>query len=217
MKKFILLMSILLFISCKETRIEGDNLYFENPQPFESSELSTIPNIFLGLYQDKDSVFLKIDKNLITRYRFEKSNIHERDLDSMKNDFILRKDKIIFKETNLVFTRKKLGDSIQLEHKNIDTIFQFSASQKVKRYKGNLILNSKFENYWKVNLLTFENKILKFKYFTESDLAFIDSLTINKSILIDSFSYLLKPTKKEFRKILKKDFTTELAYKKVDK
>lgn len=217
MKKLILIMSILLFISCKETRIEGDNLCFENPQPVASSELSAIPNNFLGLYQDKDSAFLKIDKNLITRFRFEKSKIHERDLDSMKNDFTLSKDKIIFKETNLVFTRKKLGDSIQLERKNTDTIFQFSANQKVKRYKGNLILNSKLENYWKVNVLTFENKILKFKYFTESDLAFIDSIMINKSILIDSSSYLLKPTKKEFRKILKKDFTTTLYYKKVDK
>ena len=64
MKNLILLLFVSLLFSCKEEAI-GNDLYFDNPQPINDSELKEIPQKFLGLYKDADSVFLQIDKNLI--------------------------------------------------------------------------------------------------------------------------------------------------------
>jgi hypothetical protein len=53
MKKYLLILGLLLVInSCKRSDSPADdgfNLYFENPQPINDSELSKIPNKFIGL------------------------------------------------------------------------------------------------------------------------------------------------------------------------
>jgi len=214
MNKFVLLLCAIFLFSCKEIA-DGNDLYFENPQPINDSELKEIPNKFLGLYKDADSVFLKIEKKMITKYQFDKFRIHKVELDSMKNEYELKDGELIDKKTRIAFTIKKIGDSIELANKNLDTVFQFSSNKKAKSINGDLILNFKNDNYWQVNILSSEKKTLKFKYLSTDDLKFIDSIMSIKSIMIDSTNYLLKPSRKEFKKFLRSKLSTEILYKKI--
>lgn len=212
-KKIVYFLIIACMFSCKEVVI-GNDLYFEDMQPANDPDLKMIPNKFLGLYKDEDSVFLKIDKNLITKYRFGKVRIHKIELDSLKEQYDFINQKLVDKKTKAVFEMKKIGDSIELSNKDIDTIFQFSDVQKAKGSNGDLILNFKSDDYWQVNILSLENKILKFKYLSVDDLPSIDSIMARKSTMIDSSMYVLKPSKKEFKKILRHKLDIEFLYKK---
>lgn len=203
-----------MLFSCKEEAI-GNDLYFENLQPINDSELKEIPKKFLGLYKNADSVFLKIDKTMIVKYRYGKFKIHKSELDSMKNDFEITNEKLVEKETKAIFETKKIGDSIEMSSKNTDTIFQISDTQKVKRISGSLVLNSKSDNYWQVNILSLNSKMLKFKYLSVEDLKSLDSIMSTKSTMIDSTNYLLKPSRKEFKKISNMKLSNEFLYQKL--
>lgn len=213
MKKVIFLLVIIVAVSCKEA-VKGNDLYFENPQPINDSELNSIPNKFLGLYKDEDSVFLKIDKDIITKYRFGKVRIHKTEFDSLKTEFDFINGKLIDRKTKAAFEMRKVGDSLELSNKDIDTIFQFSDAQKAKRSNGDLILNFKNDDYWQVNILSLENDFLNFKYLSVDDLPTIDSIMAKKSMMIDSSIYVLKPSKREFKKILRKKMNSGFLYKK---
>jgi hypothetical protein len=204
-----------MLFSCKEKVFEGDDLYFENPQPMNESELREIPSKFLGLYKDADSVFLKIDKNRITKYYYGRYRIHKSELDSMENDFEISNGNLIEKKTKATFETKKIEDSIELSSINTDTIFQISNIQKLKRINGNLLLNFKRDNYWQVNILTLKKKTLNLKYLSVADLNSLDSVMTIKATMIDSINYLLKPSRKEFKKISNMKLSNEFLYQKL--
>ena len=214
MKKILFLLFVICLFSCKE-KIAVNNLYFENPQPFGDAELKKVPDKFLGLYQDEDSVFIQIDKNIITKYKFRKFRIHITELDSLKDEMDLVNGKLIDSKTKFVFEMKKIGDSLELSNKNLDTIFMFSENQKIKRIKDNLILNYKEERYWYVNILSLNKNQLRFRYISIDDLAVIDSITSKKSTMIDSSSILISPSRKEFKRVLRKKLGAEILYKKI--
>lgn len=214
MKNLIFLLLFAMLFSCKE-KVIGDDLYFENPQPINGFELKEMPNNFLGLYKDADSVFLKIDGTMITKYYFVKYRIHKSELDYMKNEFEIVNEKLFDKKTKAIFEIKKIGDSIELSSKNTDTIFQISDIQKIKRISGNLVLNSKSDNYWQVNILSKNAKVLKFKYLSVDDLKSLDSIMSIKSTRIDSTNYLLKPSRKELKKISNMKLSNEFLYQKL--
>ena len=118
MRKNIFFFCIVSFISCKEIASNG-NLYFENPQPLDVSELVSIPNRFVGLYKNEDSAFLRIDKDMITRYVFWKFRIHKTEIDSLKKEFDLVSGKWVNKNSNDVFEMKKVQDSLELSTKKL--------------------------------------------------------------------------------------------------
>lgn len=215
MKKIFFLLFICCFFSCKEEAIPVDSLYFENPQPLGDAELKTFPSVYLGIYKDADSVFIQIDKNRITKYTFAKSKIHKTELDSLGKEFEMVNGKLINKKDNLVFDVRKVGDSLELSSKNSDTIFKFSEVQKLKRIKGNLVLNQKEEDYWYVKVLSLNKNQLKFRYFSMDDLPAIDSIVSKKPTVIDSVSRLINPSRREFKKILGKKLSTEIIYNKI--
>jgi hypothetical protein len=215
MKNLLFLLLFSMLFSCKEKVFEGDDLYFENPQPMNESELREIPSKFLGLYKDADSVFLKIDKNRITKYYYGRYRIHKSELDSMENDFEISNGNLIEKKTKATFETKKIEDSIELSSINTDTIFQISNIQKLKRINGNLLLNFKRDNYWQVNILTLKKKTLNLKYLSVADLNSLDSVMTIKATMIDSINYLLKPSRKEFKKISNMKLSNEFLYQKL--
>lgn len=206
MKKFLILISIsILTFSCKDVAAEpfGNTFYFKNPQPINDSELTSIPNKFLGLYMNSDSVYFNVNKNSILRETFTTNKIDNKILDSLRNDFEITNNKLILKSTKEVYVRRNLKDSIQLRHKNIDTFFIFSNTQKAKRINGYLILNEKDSTFWKIKIVSLQKNSLSVKYvYLDSDLKKIDSITKIKSKKIDSSLYIINPTRKEFRKIL---------------
>lgn len=77
-------------------------------------------------------------------------------------------------------------------------------------------MNFKDEKYWKINILALKKQELDFKYLSVDNLQVIDSITAEKSVMIDSSAYLLRVSKKEFRKIINKEIGGKNIYKKID-
>lgn len=219
MKKYILVLALFLVFSCKKAEPWGLNFYFENLQPINDAELSKIPNKFQGLFMSSDSVFLNIKENIILEENFYKFKFPLKDMDSLKNEFIFSNGKCISKDKKEVYDYRQLRDSIEFSNKQIDTFFIFSDSQKAKRFDGQLVLNYKDSIYWKVKPIRLEKNMLKVKYiYSEEDLKRIDSLTKVKSTMLDSSSFIIRPSKNEFKRILNlKHLGSDVEYRKISK
>jgi hypothetical protein len=219
MKKYIVVISILLFISCKKIGPSGLNFYFENPQPINDAKLVKIPSKFRGLFMHTDSVFLNIKENIILQENFYRFKFPLKDMDSLKNEFVFINGKCTSKDKREVYNYRQIKDSIEFLNKRIDTFFILSNSQKAKRFDGKLVLSYKDSLYWTINSISVEKNCLKIKYiYTEQDLKRIDSLTKVKSIMIDSISFVIKPSRNEFKRILNLQHLGEdVEYRKVSK
>lgn len=206
-------------ISCKQSEVpaDGNNFYFENLQPINDSELSSFPSKFRGIYMSEDSLFLNITNNMIFSEREYKFRFHKNQLDSLNEYFDVIDGKYISKYKNEIFNSKKVGDSIDFVSKNIDTLFFFSETKKAKRINGDLILNEKESNYWKVKLLSLNKKTLNVKVLcSDDDLKKIDSITKIHSKKIDSLSYIISPSRSEFKRFSKiKNFGFDSKFLKV--
>lgn len=214
----LVLISIFLF-SCKraEEAPSGLRFYFENPQPINDAELSKIPNKFQGLFMNSDSLYINVKDSMILKESYDKFRFPKSEFDSLKLNFDKVGNKYISKFNKDVFDCKYLKDSIDFSNKRIDTFFTFSDRNKAKRFDGKLILNYKDSIYWTVKSISVEKNSLKIKYvYSEEDLKRIDSLTKVKSTMIDSSSFIIKPSRNEFKRILNlKKLGGEFEYKKV--
>ncbi|MGO4771959.1 hypothetical protein ACEN2I_09860 [Flavobacterium sp. W22_SRS_FK3] len=224
MKKIILIIALIIIsVSCKKADLEADydgiKFYFENPQPINNSELNGFPAKFKGLYRNADSTFLRIVEDRILREYFYKFKVHKQKMDSLRSEYDLVDGKLIAKDTKDKFEINRKGDSIELIRKEIDTIFRFSYNQKAKRINGHLILSKRDSVFWKIRMITLEKDILKIKYiYLLKDLKKLDSVTVVKGKILDSLSYLIKPTRKEFKNILSiKNLGENNVYIKVSK
>jgi hypothetical protein len=224
MKKIILMIILVIALgSCKKVRMRPCPdcffLYFENPQPEDDSELDRFPHRFRGTYKDKDSSFLTIDEDRIIVKYFTKSKIHKNELDSMRSEYYIYNNKIIRKDSKKNIYLYPKGDSLELLETYLDTIFRFSYNQKAKRIDGQLILSTRDSIFWDIQFLSLNNNTLKFKdIYLPTDLKKLDSVTAIKAQVVDSMSYLIKPTRREFKRILKvKNFGTDWEYHKLSK
>ncbi|MEG1026810.1 MAG: hypothetical protein RSF34_20225 [Flavobacterium sp.] len=222
MKKLILFLAIVsISISCKKAdaaaEYGGLAFYFENPQPIHDSELNSFPSKFKGLYINTDSTLLRIDDYRISKEYYFKFRIHRQKLDSLKSEFDLVDGKLISKDTQDKFDVFKKGDSIELSRKEVDTLFRLSYNQKIKRINGQLVLSTRDSVFWRIKIMSLEKSILKIKsIYLPDDLKKLDSVTSIKAKMIDSLSYLIQPTRKEFKNILKiKNLGYDQEYKKV--
>ncbi|MEZ0181543.1 hypothetical protein AB9T89_04805 [Flavobacterium oncorhynchi] len=222
MKKLILFLTIVsMSISCKKADLAAESgglaFCFENPQPINDSELNSFPSKFKGLYMTSDSTFLRIDEDRIFKEYYFKFRIHKQKLDSLKSEFDIVDGELISKDTKFKFEVFRKGDSIELSRKDVDTLFRLSYNHKVKRINGQLVLSTRDSVFWKIKMMSLEKNVLKIKsIYLPDDLNKLDSVTAIKAKVIDSVSYLIKPTRKEFKSILKiKNLGYDQEYKKV--
>jgi hypothetical protein len=220
MKKYILVLALLIFLSCKKAEPAepaGLSFYFEKTQPINDAELSKIPNKFQGLFMNSDSLYLNIKDDIILKEYYNKFRFPKSEFDSIKLNFDKVGDKYISKFNKDIYEAKYLKDSIEFSNKQIDTFFIFSPTQKAKRFDGKLVLNYKDSIYWKVKSLRLEKNNLKIKFiYSEQDLKRIDSLTKVKSTMVDSSSFIIRPSRNEFKRILNlKKLGGEFEYSKV--
>ncbi|MNQ57551.1 hypothetical protein D3C85_717130 [compost metagenome] len=222
MKKIILILILLVISSsCKKADAAADydgiKFYFENPQPINDSELNSFPSKFKGLYRSKDSTFLRIEEDRILREYFLKFRVHRKEMDSLKSEYNLVDGKLITSDTNDKFDIKVVGDSIELSQKIEDTLYKLSYNEKVKRINGQLILSTRDSLFWQIEMISLEKNVLKFKsIYLPQDLQKLDSITAIKGKMLDPLSYLIKPTRKEFKNILKiKNLGNDREYTKV--
>lgn len=222
MKKiFLLWLTFSLLVSCKEGESipVGNTFYFENPQPINDSELKSFPNKFLGLYINVDSVYLNFQKDFILENFAWKSKIPLTDLDSIKLEFDVSENEITSKkDKSLKYQYRKLKDSIEIIVKRTDTLFKFSNFQKAKRINGNLVISKKDSIYWNIKLFSFNKDKLTIKQlYSDSDLKKIDSITKMKSKMIDSTTYIISPSRSEFKKFFNlRNFGYDKGYKKIN-
>lgn len=224
MKKSILIMVVMILItSCKKADFPACAdcmvLYFANPQPDKDLELDRFPNKFRGLYMNNDSTFITVDESRILKEYYYKFKVHKFTLDSTKSEYDIVDGKFITKDTKDKFDMLPKGDSIELSQKHIDTLFRFSLYEKAKRIDGQLILSRKDSIFWNIQFLSIEKNTLRFKNLCERvDLTKLDSVTKIKGKMLDSTSYLIKPTRSEFKKILKiKNLGFDQEFKKISK
>ena len=222
-KNFLIVIIIMFLVSCKKVRIRPCPdcfvFYFENPQPENDTELDHFPVRYRGLYINKDSSFLIIKEDRMIFKYFGTYKIHKTEFDSIKQDFEIIGNQL----TNKISKEKLLmhiqGDSIEFKETYLDTFFRLSYYNKLKRIDGQLVLSTKDSIFWTTEIMSLNNKALKIKeiYFPE-DLKKLDSITVIKGEKLDSMSYLIKPTRTEFKKILKiKKLGTDQEYVKISK
>jgi hypothetical protein len=221
MKKYFLILGLLFVVSCKRAEAEpfGFSFYFEKTQPINDSELSKLSSKFRGVFMNSDSVYLNITEKMILREYYNKSRFHKKELDSIMEGFDLVGAQYISKLNKEVYDYKYVGDSVEFSNKQIDTFFIFSDKQRAKRIEGQLILNYKDSIYWKVKAICLEKNMLKIKYiYSEEDLKRMDSFTKIKSAIIDSSSFIICPSRNEFKQILNlKNLGNEQEYSRVIK
>jgi hypothetical protein len=207
MKKFFIILGVLLVVICcrkAEAVPEGPSIYFETLQPINDSELSKFPNKFEGLYMNSDSIYTRINGNIILSESYTRFRFHKNGMDSLKQEFDYANGKYILKIDKQVYVSKMIGDSIELSTQYVDTIFMFSNTQKAKLLHGQLVLNTKDSIFWKVRTLRLEkNKLIIKHLYSEEDVKRMDSITKIKSTMLDSSVYLIKPSRREFIKFIK--------------
>ncbi|MBP6039821.1 MAG: hypothetical protein KA523_06465 [Flavobacterium sp.] len=214
----ILLASMHLFASCKEHAVPVGNMYyFSDPQPMNDSELNSMPNKFIGLYVNEDSIYLKISKRMITEESFFKFRVHKNSLDSIADKIVRVNGNYRFKNETTFLNDKIIGDSIEFSQKKIDTFFIFSDEQKAKRINGKLVISEKDSLYWQTKFFFLDKNELTIKYlYSNNDLRKMDSITKIKSKQLDSTSYLISPSRAEFKRFFQvKGFGYDAKYKKV--
>lgn len=87
-------------------------------------------------------------------------------------------------------------------------------SQKAKRINGVLVLNEKKSKYWEVTFVNLNKNNLEFKHlYAENDLKRMDSITKIHSKTIDSTTFIINPTRREFSKFIQ---LKEFGYQQVD-
>lgn len=216
MKKYFLFVILIVLVACKEVRLEN-NVYFEEPQPVNDSELTKVPSKFIGEYLYNDSVALNISDDIVTYLNNYKIRIHKSKIDSLKDDLVYTDGKFIEKKTNTVLENRIFGDSIEFVIKDIDTVFKFSKNQKAKRINGKLILSTKDSIYWQIKILTLDKNIVTIQELSaDTDIRAIDSITKVAAKTIDGPNYIVKPSRKEFAKILKlKKLGNSTSFKKL--
>ncbi|MCA1967451.1 MAG: hypothetical protein LDL23_12495, partial [Flavobacterium sp.] len=124
-----------------------------------------------------------------------------------------------FKNETTFLEDKIIGDSIEFSKKEIDTFFIFSDKQKAKRINGKLVISDKDSIYWQSKLVYLNKDKLVIKYlYSDDDLRKMDSITKVKSKQLDSTTYVIFPSRSEFKRFFEvKNFGYESKYKKIAK
>ena len=207
----------MLFTSCREDAFVGMpvDYYFHSPQPDNVSELKCFPSKFMGRYAFGDTLLFITDKTIYSQTRA--IIVEHRDIlkDSVKEKISYKDGKLI--ADGVVFDVLEKTDSLYLRTTLTDTLFVLSDSQKAKRFNGSLILSHKDSIFWKVNMLTFIKDSLKWRHLSsKEDYRELKTIVKNSKADADTTVVNLKPTKKEFRKILSmQKMGWEKGYKKV--
>jgi len=218
---FIIVVMIMFLVSCKKIRARPCPdcfiFYFENPQPKDDTELDHFPVKFRGLYINKDSSFLTIKEDRMVYKYFGTYKMHKTEFDSIKQDYIIIGNQVTNKISNEKSLMHAKGDSIEFKEIYLDTFFRLSYYNKLKRINGQLVLSRKDSIFWTTEIMSLNNKTLKIKeIYLPQDLKKLDSITAIKGEKLDSMSYLIKPTRTEFKKILRvKKLGTDQEYKKI--
>jgi hypothetical protein len=207
---------ILLIVASAITGCGGDTKYvhFESSQPenvrakksFKKKIKATYTN-----YNNANDQLVISDKliiNLIS-YKF-KMHRNEIELDSSISIDINNDDQLIrLLEKEFGWTATLAGDTITSFFQSSDTLFNLSVKHVLKRFKGSYFLNYKLaESDWRVKKMDLKKDSLFIGEITPSDTLlqykFITKIEeLNESDSTKTIEYIAKPSKREFKKLMK--------------
>jgi hypothetical protein len=195
-KYHFLFLFLFQFCSC------GPAVTFEEPQPAGKEDLSVFPASYRGNYMSKeDSSVLMIGPDYMLRtYDFISGNL----LDKTDTTIVFMKDSVFNLATREGYPVQLKGDSFFVHvHEVIPLLYFKTGVYCLRKMKGHLFLNSSCgENCWSVQKLSLAKGILTIGDITSpQDIDKLNEITSSK----DTVTQTYKPTKKEFRKFIKKE------------
>jgi hypothetical protein len=198
MKNLTILLFALLLISCKEPLVQ-----FSETQPENSRSLKFFPNKLIGNYYDSENeIDLEISNSMIIKKSTLKDTFNVKVLSEVE---LLKGDTLVNTKTHEKTFVKKINDSLFTNVLFKDTIFSINKENVLKKMKGYYFLNIKnSENNWIVKKLHFKNRLLNLNDIsTKEEIEILEEITETKKD--SSKTFVLKPTKKQFREFVKKN------------
>lgn len=220
MRNYFCLVGILLFLSaCAPKNAQMVGISFNQPQPEGINNLKETPSSYIGSFYDKDSNLLEVDKNYFILKYVWISKISKHEADTSK-DCQIENQHIIIKSLNEKWPFTIKDDTLYMKHYYSDTLYNFK-SDIIRKFKGYLILNKKYDDLWSVQIVSIKSKELKILNFAPEDI--FEKLTKlsnaevqtdeTKAIVVNRF---LKPTRKQFENLLNyKDSLSVAIFKKI--
>ena len=199
MKKLItanLLILIFLLNSCEPPAT------FDKPQPESVKSATSFPQNLQGEYLSADQTsILSINNHIITRhydYDFKEQK------DSISSSYRLVGDTLVDQTDG---TKEKVvvkGDTI-IQHEDwTDTLFNISADNVLKKFKGYYFLNSRYsDNSWEVKKVSLKKGVLNVS--SISDKNDIQKLKEITETTADTTSTLFTLTRRQFKTFIRQD------------
>lgn len=192
----IIIVTIFLFNSCNPAAT------FDQPQPDNLNPLTSFPTRIQGKYLSADqSTIMTISDKLITRHYDFDSKEHK---DSIESYFMLKGDTLI----NKIDGTKKIvvvkGDTI-IQHANWkDTLFNISADNILKKFKGHYFLNIRYiDKSWEVKELSLKKSVLSIG--SISDKKEIEKLKVITETITDTTSTHFTLTRHQFKRFIRQE------------
>lgn len=199
MKKFTVfavLIGSLLLNSCEPA------VTFDKPQPDNEKSLSSFPSRLQGNYLSEDQAsVITITGNVITRhYEFD----YKQHKDSIGSSYKIVGDSLVNTSNGTSEKISLQGDTLIQHESWTDTLFNISADNVLKKFKGYYFLNTVFkENSWEVKQLWLKKGVLSIGSISdESDIQRLKEITETAA---DTTSTTFSLTKKQFRQFVKQD------------
>jgi hypothetical protein len=202
MKNFfaVFFIGIFLFAGCADSI--SSFVFFDKPQPDNTKSLDSFSKILQGRYSDSDEVsILTIGNNIITRHFNYDCKLPQ---DSLDSSFKIVGDTIIDLTDG---TKEKVllkGDTIIVHFDVIDTIFNISKGDVLKKFKGYYFLNRPEGNDWSVQSLSLKKGILTISYISIDGIQKLGNITETASdTILLPINFNL--TKKQFKTFVKQN------------
>ncbi|MFY7742652.1 MAG: hypothetical protein ACOVQR_08395 [Flavobacterium sp.] len=198
MKNLTILLLALLLISCREPLVQ-----FSETQPENSRSLKFFPNKLIGNYYDSENeIDLEITNSMIIKKSTLKDTFNVKVLSEVE---VLKGDTLVNTKTFEKTFVKKLNDTLFTNVLFKDTIFSINKENVLKKMKGYYFLNIKHsENNWVVKKLYLKNGLLNLNDIsTKEEIEMLEEITETKKDSSETF--VIKPTKKQFREFVKKN------------
>ena len=199
MKKLItadILILIFLLNSCEPPAT------FDKPQPENIKPETSFPQNLQGEYLSVDQTsILTITNDLITRHYDYDLKVHK---DSISSSYRLVGDTLI---DQIDGTKEKVlvkGDTV-IQHEDwTDTLFNKSADNVLKKFKGYYFLNSRYsDNSWEVKKISLKKGILNVSSISdENDIQKLKEITETTA---DTTSTLFTLPRRKFKKFIRQD------------
>lgn len=198
MKNLTILIFALLLISCREPLVQ-----FSETQPENSRSLKFFPNKLIGNYYDSENeIDLEITNSMIVKKSTLKDTFNVKVLSGVE---VLKGDTLVNTKTFEKTFVKRVNDTLFTNVLFKDTIFSINKGNVLKKMKGYYFLNIKHsENNWVVKKLYLKKGLLNLNDIsTNEEIEILEEITETKKDSSETF--VIKPTKKQFREFVKKN------------